>query len=98
MIYILTLTKVCPGEPTGYISDLWEDCWTDRTAAERAFKKLELGPVYFRKELLCMRIYHWRDCLYVYVALFWRACLNDLRRWNYCGFKASCRTLQVGIA
>ena len=51
MIYILTLTKVCPGEPTGYISDLWEDAWTDRTAAERAFKKLELGPVYFRKEL-----------------------------------------------
>ena len=39
MIYILTLTKVCPGEPTGYISDLWEDCWTDRVAAERAFNK-----------------------------------------------------------
>ena len=51
MIYILTLTKVCPGESTGYISDLWEDCWTDRTAAERAFKKLELTKVYFRKEL-----------------------------------------------
>ena len=51
MIYVLTLTKICPGEPTGYISDLWEDCWTDRIAAERAFKKMELGPVYFRKEL-----------------------------------------------
>ena len=51
MIYILTLTKICPGEPTGYISDLWEDAWTDRVAAERAFKKMELGPVYFRKEL-----------------------------------------------
>lgn len=51
MIYVLTLTKVCPGELTGYISDLWEDCWTDRIAAERAFKKLELSPVYFRKEL-----------------------------------------------
>lgn len=36
MIYVLTLTKVCPGEPTGYISDLWEDSWTDRVAAERA--------------------------------------------------------------
>ena len=31
--------------------DLWEDCWTDRTAAERAFKKIELSSVYFRKEL-----------------------------------------------
>ena len=51
MIYILTLTKVCPGEPTGYISDLWEDCWTDRVAAERAFKKLELTKEYYRKEL-----------------------------------------------
>ena len=51
MIYILTLTKVCPGEPTGYISDLWEDCWTDRVAAEKAFKNTELNTVYFRKEL-----------------------------------------------
>lgn len=51
MIYVLTLTKVCPGEPTGYISDLWEDCWTDRVAAEKAFKNTELNTVYFRKEL-----------------------------------------------
>jgi len=51
MIYILTLTKLCPGEPTGYISDLWEDCWTDLVAAEKAFKNTELNTVYFRKEL-----------------------------------------------
>lgn len=51
MIYILTLTKLCPGEPTGYISDLWEDCWTDLTAAKKAFQKIELTAVYFRKEL-----------------------------------------------
>ena len=50
-IYVLTLTKVCPGEPTGFISDLWEDCWTDRSEAERAFKKMPLDKTYFRKEL-----------------------------------------------
>ena len=51
MIYILTLTKVCPGEPTGYISDLWEDCWTDRIDVEKACKKRGLTEVYYRKVL-----------------------------------------------
>ena len=50
-IYVLTLTKVCPGEPTGFISDLWEDCWTDRTEAEKAFKRMPLDKTYYRKEL-----------------------------------------------
>lgn len=51
MIYILLISKLCPGETIGYISGLWEDCWTDRTAAERGFKKMQLSNEYFRKEL-----------------------------------------------
>lgn len=51
MIYILTYSKLAPGEPTGYISDLWEDAWTDRVAAEKAFKSKVLTREYFRKEL-----------------------------------------------
>lgn len=50
-IYTLTLTKLCPGEPTGFVSCLWEDSWTDRTEAEKGFKKMPLSTEYFRKEL-----------------------------------------------
>ena len=51
MIYILVYSKVVPGEPSGSISDLWENAWTDRVAAEKGFNALQLTPVYFRKEL-----------------------------------------------
>lgn len=50
-IYILTLSKIAPGEPTGSIGDLFEDAYSNVEDAERAFKKLQIGPLYFRKEL-----------------------------------------------
>lgn len=51
MIYILTYTMVMPGAPTGMISDLFEDAFTDRVQAERRFKNLILSREYIRKEL-----------------------------------------------
>lgn len=51
MIYILVYSKVMPGTVEGSISDLWEDAWTDRIAAERGFKALQLNSEYYRKEL-----------------------------------------------
>lgn len=51
MIYILTYSMLMPGTPTGYISDLFEDAFTDVIKAERAFKTLQLNKEYFRKEL-----------------------------------------------
>lgn len=51
MIYILTYSMLMPGTPTGYISDLFEDAFTDVIKAERAFKTLQLSKEYFRKEL-----------------------------------------------
>lgn len=50
-IYILTLSKIMPGEPTGFISDLFEDAFSNMADAEKAFKNMPLGNVYFRKEL-----------------------------------------------
>ena len=51
MIYIITLSKVSPGEPTGAISDLFENAFTDIRRAETTFDELELTSEYFRKEL-----------------------------------------------
>ena len=51
MIYILTYSMLMPGTPTGYVSDLFEDAYTDRDKAEKAFGNLVLTPEYFRKEL-----------------------------------------------
>ena len=51
MIYILTYSMLMPGTPTGYVSDLFEDAFTDVVKAERAFKTLQLNKEYFRKEL-----------------------------------------------
>lgn len=51
MIYILTLTTLAPGTPTGSISMLFEDAFTDAVQAEKAFRELALSREYFRKEL-----------------------------------------------
>lgn len=51
MIYILTYSMLMPGTSTGYVSDLFEDAFTDVVKAEKAFKTLELSKEYFRKEL-----------------------------------------------
>ena len=51
MIYVLTYSKLMPGTPEGFISDLFEDAFTDSVQAEKAFKNLVLTPEYFRKEL-----------------------------------------------
>jgi len=51
MIYILTYSMLMPGTSTGYISDLFEDAFTDIVKAEKAFKALNLSREYFRKEL-----------------------------------------------
>lgn len=50
--YVITLTKVVPGEPTGQISSLLED-WGFMTLrdAEKSFKGIILDRVYIRKEL-----------------------------------------------
>ena len=47
MIYILTYTM-------GEISGLFENAFTDRTKAEKAFKDLKLTKEYWRKELWCL--------------------------------------------
>ena len=51
MIYILTYSMVMPGTPQGYVSDLFEDAFTDMMRAEKAFRNLVLTKEYFRKEL-----------------------------------------------
>lgn len=51
MIYVITYSKIAPGEPDGTISDLFENAYTDRYRAHKAFDDLELTPEYFRKEL-----------------------------------------------
>ena len=51
MIYIILYTMAAPGTPSGQISGLWEDCFTDSVKAEREFKEKVLTPVYIRKEL-----------------------------------------------
>ncbi len=51
MIYILTYSMLMPGTSTGYVSDLFEDAFTDILKAEKAFKELALSREYFRKEL-----------------------------------------------
>lgn len=50
--YAITLTKICPGEPTGQISDLLED-WGFPSAEDaiRRFEDIPLTPEYIRKEL-----------------------------------------------
>lgn len=50
-VYILTLSKICPGEPTGFIGDLFEDAFTNQKEAEQSFNGLALSSLYFRKEL-----------------------------------------------
>lgn len=51
MIYVITYSKIAPGEPDGNISDLFENAFTDRVRAHKAFDDLELTSEYFRKEL-----------------------------------------------
>jgi len=51
MIYILTYSMLMPGTSTGYVSDLFEDAFTDIVKAEKAYKELALSREYFRKEL-----------------------------------------------
>ena len=51
MIYILTYSMLMPGTSTGYVSDLFEDAFTDVVKAEKAYKELALSREYFRKEL-----------------------------------------------
>ena len=50
-IYILTLCKIAKGEPTGFISDLFEDAFSNLNEAEQAFDSIPLSTLYFRKEL-----------------------------------------------
>lgn len=51
MIYILTYSMIMPGTPTGQVSDLFEDAYTELKKAEKAFDNLVLTRQYFRKEL-----------------------------------------------
>ena len=51
MIYVLTLTKIAPGEPTGMISDLFENAFLDSGKADKAFDSMPLSREYIRKEL-----------------------------------------------
>lgn len=51
MIYILTYSMLMPGTPTGYVSDLFENAFTDSVRAEKAFNNLTLTREYFSKEL-----------------------------------------------
>ena len=50
-IYVLTYSMLMPGTPTGYVSDLFEDAYTDSRKAEKAFDAMVLTPEYFRKEM-----------------------------------------------
>lgn len=51
MIYIITYSMIMPGTPSGYVSDLFENAFTDASKAERTFNSLLLTKEYFRKEL-----------------------------------------------
>ena len=51
VIYILTVSKICPGEPTGIIDDLLVDVFDDVQQARKAFDDFELSALYFYKEL-----------------------------------------------
>ena len=51
MIYILTYSMIMPETPTGQISGLFEDAFSEAQKAERAFNNLVLTPEFFRKEL-----------------------------------------------
>lgn len=51
MIYIITYSMIMPGTPQGFVSDLFEDAFTDSRRAEKAFNDLVLTQKYFRKEL-----------------------------------------------
>lgn len=51
MIYVLTFSKIAPGEPSGSISDLFENAFTDKIKAFREFDNMILTSEFFRKEL-----------------------------------------------
>lgn len=51
MIYVITYSKIAPGEANGSISDLFENAFTDRVRAHKVFDDLVLTAEYFRKEL-----------------------------------------------
>ena len=51
MIYVLTFSKIAPGEPSGSISDLFENAFTDKMRAYREFDNMTLNTEFFRKEL-----------------------------------------------
>ena len=51
MIYVLTFSKIAPGEPSGSISDLFENAFTDKVRANKAFDEMTLTSEFFRKEL-----------------------------------------------
>ena len=51
MIYILTYSMLMPGTSTGYVSDLFENAFTDSVQAEKKYQSMPLTREYFRKEL-----------------------------------------------
>lgn len=51
MIYIITYSMTMPGTQLGYVSDLFENAFTDSVQAYRCFDNLVLTKEYFRKEL-----------------------------------------------
>lgn len=51
MVYVLTYSMLMPGTPTGYVSDLFENAYTEMSKAEKAYNNMMLSREYFRKEL-----------------------------------------------
>ncbi len=51
MLYVLTYSKIMPGTPEGYVSDLLEDWFDNSRDAEKRFNNMPLSPEYFRKEI-----------------------------------------------
>lgn len=51
MIYVILYSMIMPGTPTGQISSIFENAFTDKTRAMKAFEDLKLDERYFRKEL-----------------------------------------------
>ena len=51
MVYVLTYCMLMPGTPTGYVSDLFENAFTEMGKAERAYNSMLLNKEYFRKAL-----------------------------------------------
>ena len=51
MIYVIVYSMIMPGTPTGQVSSIFENAFTDRTKAMKAFDDLVLNERYFRKEL-----------------------------------------------